>query len=101
MGVLLAEHFSYPLRLTSTGSFATNDIDSPEDVADSLGLLAATRTGERLSVPGYGTAPSLTSGFLVDDFRSAVFEWEPRAEGLQVEVEVVDDQVTVNVSAGS
>ena len=93
-------HFDLPLRLKADGSFATTVADSAQDVANSVGVLVATRTGERLSVPTYGTPDPLFGGVDVDAVRAAVAAWEPRAAGMTVTVNVDGENTEVTMDGG-
>jgi phage baseplate assembly protein W len=80
-------HLRFPLMVSSTGRLAAVQVDSVDDVGQSLALLAATRPGERLSVPAYGTPPFLfTDEPPVEALREAAAMWEPRAAGYSVDV---------------
>lgn len=87
-----AQHLALPLRLTSDGRFAALDQGSPEEIAQSVALLAATRPGERRSVPGYGIPDPLGGGFDPDVLDDAIEEWEDRADPAYIDV-VLDTRV--------
>lgn len=54
--------------------------DSPAEIAQSVALMAATRPGERRSVPDYGLPDPLGHGIDVDDLVDAIATWEDRAD---------------------
>lgn len=76
-----------PLEVTASGGLAQVEIDSIEDVLQSVGLLLDTRPGERRSVPDYGLGDPLFAldGVAEDEIRDAVEEWEERADLTEVE----------------
>ena len=94
------------LRLPLTAGpqgLATVEVDSDEDVAQSVALLLDTRPGERRSVPEYGLPDPLFIGVDLDVVAGVVEEWEPRADPLFIE-QLVDgalDVVGVTVRAES
>jgi phage baseplate assembly protein W len=90
-------HLAAPLRLTAAGGLATLAQDTPAEVGQSVALLAATRPGERLSVPGYGTPDPVFGGIDPHALGAAVDVWEPRASGALV---VDDGGQTVTVTVG-
>ena len=60
----------------------------------------ATRPGERLSVPGYGSPDPLFSGVDAGAVQATVAAWEPRADLNELDVVVNRDgsvDVTMNV----
>jgi hypothetical protein len=69
---------SLPLRLDGQGRFVTVDQDSPQALAESVGLLLDTRPGERRSVPDYGYPSPLFSqtGVDPDHARGVISQWE-------------------------
>lgn len=50
----MADLLSFPMRLGLNGSFVTRDEDDPAYYAELLGVLIATREGERLYAPTFG-----------------------------------------------
>lgn len=94
----MPQHLRLPLTVGPTGRLATVEADSVEDVAQSLGVLAATRVGERLSVPQYGSPEQLFGqGPNVDELRGSASRWEPRADPYSITVTRDGDDLTVNV----
>lgn len=82
-------HLALPLRVSASGSLATQRVGSPAEVGQSVALLLATRVGERRSEPEYGSGDALFGPLGSDRLDEAAIEtWEPRA----VE-ELGDDQV--------
>lgn len=73
-----------PLRIAG-GRVATVAQDGPEDIAQSVALLLATLPGERRSIPDYGLADLLGSGYSIEDIADAIVEWEERADPADVE----------------
>lgn len=71
-----------PIVIDDSGRLATHVPDSGADINQSVGLLLATRPGERRSVPDYGLPDALFAyaGLREDQIRDTVEEWEPRAD---------------------
>lgn len=71
-----------PIVMDDSGRLATHPQDSAADIGQSVGLLLATRPGERRSVPDYGLPDALFAyaGVREAQIRDVVEEWEPRAE---------------------
>jgi len=94
----MPQHLRLPLAVGPTGRLATVQADSTEDVAQSLAVLAATRPGERLSVPEYGSPAQLFGpGINVDELRGAAGRWEPRAAPYAIEISGTGERPVVNV----
>jgi phage baseplate assembly protein W len=94
-------HLDLPLTVSSNGSLGTVAADSAKDVANSVGMLVATRVGERLSVPDYGLPDPLFSGADSSVVEATVGAWEPRADPAAVEVSVnPDGSVAVTMNSG-
>lgn len=95
----MTKHLRMPLALGPTGRLATVQADGVEDVAQSLALLASTRVGERLSVPGYGT-PQLLFGQEppVEVLRAAAGAWEPRAAPYRITLTGRPEDPTVTIA---
>lgn len=83
---MTARHLALPLRLAPDGHLVALDQDSPEEIAQSVALLVATRPGERRSVPGYGVPDPLGSGFDPDVADEAIEEWEDRADPADIDI---------------
>lgn len=68
---------SLPLRLSGS-RFVTVGQDSPQALAESVGLLLDTRPGERRSIPEYGFPSPLFSQDGVDpeQARGVISQWE-------------------------
>ena len=82
----MPQHLALPLRLASDGRFAALDQDTPEEVAQSVALLLATRPGERRSVPGFGMVDPLGAGLDPSAVADAIEEWEDRADPADVDL---------------
>lgn len=94
----MPQHLRLPLAVGPTGRLATVAADDVEDVAQSLAVLAATRVGERLSVPEYGSPAQLFGQApSVDDLRGAAARWEPRAAPYAIEITGTGDAPVVTV----
>lgn len=91
-------HLSLPLRLAVDGQLATVQQDTAADVAQSVGVLLATRPGERVSVPTYGTPDPQADGADLAATQAAVTYWEPRVNAFDVDLVVTDSRVDVEVS---
>lgn len=80
---------------------ATVAADSAKDIANSVGVLVATRIGERLSVPYYGTPDPVFVGVDSGAVTAAVAQWEERANPNDLVVESGDDgSMTVTITTG-
>jgi phage baseplate assembly protein W len=73
-------HLALPLRLTVDGSMAALAQDSDDEITASVGLLLATRPGERAAVPTYGIPDPTFAGIDAAAILAATAEWEPRAD---------------------
>ncbi|WP_369070012.1 GPW/gp25 family protein [Kineococcus terrestris] len=93
-------HLKLPLTLGAGGQLSTVAQDSSADIAQSLGVLLATRPGERLSVPGYGTPDPLFQGPDLSATHAAASEWEPRGADFTLTVDGPLEQRTVTITAG-
>ena len=82
MGVPL---LSVPFRLNPSGTIATVDSDSEQADAEQLGVLIATKQGERELAPGFGM-PDMTGR----GFNTAALVAGVAAYGPAVTVEKVD-----------
>lgn len=89
----MTRHLAAPLRLSGSGSLVTLAQDGPQEVAQSVALLVATRPGERRSEPGYGTRDGLfVTGSPASPYPdtqallAAVSQWEPRADPAALDV---------------
>ncbi|MCB9377081.1 MAG: GPW/gp25 family protein [Microthrixaceae bacterium] len=89
----MAARLALPLRIGARG-LAVVTQDSPAEIAQSVGLLVATRPGERRSVPEYGVPEPLFVGMNPAAIADAVDEWEPRADPLLVD-QIADGVVDV------
>lgn len=71
-----------PIAVDDTGRLAAHAHDSADDIGQSVGLLLATRPGERRSVPDYGLPDAVFAyaGLREAQIRDAVEEWEDRAD---------------------
>lgn len=71
-----------PIVIDDTGRLGTHPHDSAADISQSVGLLLATRPGERRSVPDYGLPDPLFAyaGVREAQIRDVVEEWEERAD---------------------
>ena len=86
------------LVVTSTGAVAT--VAGADSVRQAILLLLATRPGERLLRPTYGShlyrllfAPNdhTTAGLAIHYVKQAIQRWEPRAEVLDVDADADPD----------
>lgn len=94
-------HLDLPLRLAASGGLASVEAGSAKDVANSVGVLAATNVGERLSVPAYGTPDPVFTGVDAPALLGAIGAWEPRADPTKLQVDQdADGVVTVTMTAG-
>jgi phage baseplate assembly protein W len=81
----MARTLTLPLRVTGA-RMASIEQGHPAEIAQSLGLLLATRPGERRSSPDYGYPDPTFVGVNPDLLRAVADEWEPRADLDDVEI---------------
>lgn len=79
-------HLALPVTVAADGALMSLTQDSPAEVAQSVGLLLATRPGERRSVPGYGLPDPLFAGVDLDEVAAVIEEWEDRADPATVDL---------------
>jgi len=91
-------HLSLPLRVAPNGRLSTVAQDSAADVAQSLGVLLATRPGERVAVPTYGTPDPQADGPDYAATQAAAAYWEPRTAVFDVELDVTHTGLEAEVS---
>lgn len=94
----MALALTLPLTVTANGRLGTLVQGSPEELAQSIGLLMATRPGERAAVPDYGLPDALGRGLRRDDVVAVIGEWEPRALKVDVDIDGLIEQAA-NVHA--
>lgn len=82
----MALTLTLPLGVASNGSLGTLVQGSPEELAQSIGLLVSTRPGERRAEPGYGLVDPIGTGLRPDVVTAAIADWEDRARDVDVEV---------------
>ena len=85
----MSEHLALPLRVTRGGRLATLATGSAAEIGQSVQVLLATRVGERVSEPRYGSRDLLgvpTGEVRVDT--AAIQAWERRATADLVAVTV-------------
>lgn len=90
-------HFSFPFRLDASGSIATLEQDTWQDVAQCVQVLLTTREGDRIELPTYGvpdpvfkTLDSVDSG----DLLSRIGQWEKRAAAtLDITADSMDEMI--------
>jgi phage baseplate assembly protein W len=77
---------SIPLTITD-GRIAQIEQDSEEEIAQCVSAVLRTELGQRIELPSYGLADQAFTegGADLDAIRSAVEEFEPRAETLTTE----------------
>lgn len=82
----MALTLTLPLALADDGRLGTLVQDSAADLAQSIGLILATRPGERLAAPEYGFTDALGAGVRTDHLLDAVRANDDRVDQLDVEV---------------
>lgn len=90
----LGRGWKFPVQLDPvTGRFMMSD--GEEDIAESLGIILRTMQGERVMRPDFGgnlnnyvfaLTDTTTLNLLQNDLLKAIIAWEPRVEGVEVEV---------------
>lgn len=76
----MTAHLQVPLRLTTTGTFATVEQDSDADLEQSVRLVLSSRPGDRWrDAPDYGTPEPMPGPVDVAALVAAVGQFEPRA----------------------
>lgn len=81
---------SYPFRLAPGGGVATVPDGSSEAHAEAIAVLALTRRGERVLVPGFGITDPVFTGVDVAELNAALATFGP----VGVRVTEVDAQPT-------
>ncbi|QPF73393.1 GPW/gp25 family protein [Roseateles sp. DAIF2] len=96
----LGRGWSFPPRFDAEGRALL--VENEQDVAESLRLLLATRCGERVMQPGYGThlhqmlfenADEQTLTAIKDMLEKALLFYEPRVELEQIEARIAADDM--------
>ncbi|TIC78773.1 GPW/gp25 family protein [Nocardioides sp. GY 10127] len=87
----MARTLSLPLAVTVAGQIASLEQGSTTEVARSVGLLMATRVGERRSASSYGTPDPVFGGVDPADLADAITTHEPRATPTDFVLETTDD----------
>jgi phage baseplate assembly protein W len=82
----MVQRLALPLMVAPGGHLASLEQDSPEEIAQSVALVIATRPGERRSVADYGMEDPVFGGLDIADMVAVVAEWEPRADPAQAEM---------------
>lgn len=73
-------HFRWPFRIDPDGTAAVVEQDSADDVTQCVQVLLATRPGERVELPEYGTPdPVFAVATQHAEILAAAERWEPRA----------------------
>jgi phage baseplate assembly protein W len=80
-------HFSLPFRFGFVGTnlrqAAVNEQDSIDEIADCVQAILLCPLGFRLEVPSFGIPdPTFRSGVDIDEMRTIIRTWEPRASVL-------------------
>jgi phage baseplate assembly protein W len=98
----VTRHLAAPLRLSDAGSLVTLPQDSPQEIAQSVALLVATRPGERRSEPAYGSPAALFAGRAAaldlpaaQLLLGALSTWEPRADPAALDITMTGDPTVV------
>lgn len=97
----MARTLTLPLALSAGGAFATVTHGHPAEIAQSVGLLLATRPGERRCNPGYGFTDPVFDGVTPELIDAAVADWEPRADPDVIDIAVLGAQETTTVTLSS
>lgn len=90
----MARTLALPLVVGRDGALGALEQDTPEELAQSVGLLLDTRPGERAAVPDYGLPQPLGTGLQPDEVVDVINQWEERAVDSRVEdlvAQVVQD----------
>jgi hypothetical protein len=90
---------SVPFRLTPNGAAATVDQDSDEADAEQIGVLIATRIGERRDAPGFGIPNPVFVGVDPGAITNGVALYGPPVQIDDIKVTYPDEltqQVTVD-----
>jgi hypothetical protein len=91
--------WKFPLRINATGGFSYSRYE--EDVREAIWIILATAPGERQMEPRFGcgihelvfaSINATTIGELTSRVRTALTEWEPRIDVLEVRVSVAEGE---------
>lgn len=96
----VARILSHPFRLWPNGAVVTVEQESEEADREQIAMLALTRVGERVLVPGFGlTDPVHGDGFPVTELAAQIAEWGPPVTLHDVAVVATSDRTqTVEVT---
>jgi Bacteriophage baseplate protein W len=95
MSEIIGTGVAFPLRVDRRGGVALSSGD--EDVREAIGLILATAPGDRPMRPEFGcglhnyvfeSIDAYTLGKIEQEIREALDRWEPRAEVLDVDVDL-------------
>ncbi|HVD96932.1 MAG TPA: GPW/gp25 family protein [Cytophagaceae bacterium] len=96
----LGTGWSFPPTFEKGGTGSVTMISGEEDIRQSLQIIATTSVGERVMQPDFGAQLSdllfesitqSTASLIEDRIRTAIFQFEPRVELNNVDVNI-DDQ---------
>jgi phage baseplate assembly protein W len=96
-------HFSYPFRLTGSGSVAVVEQDTTDEIAQCVQAIISTDEGSRVEIPEFGVRSLLGTSYratLPNEILRKVQQFEPRAVvDLDLTVDKIDDLIRyVNVT---
>lgn len=93
---------AFPMRISNTGGLAL--VEGHDEIGESIRLILGTTPGERPMRPAFGCAiheyvfapaDESTASLVASEVRHALNRWEPRIEGLSVEVTIDADQANL------
>jgi hypothetical protein len=90
---------SFPFRLGPTGSVATVEQGSDQEINEEIAVGMLTRPGERIQVPSFGVADPAFEGFVLGALQRHMIDFGPDVTVTEVSGNSLADgrqQVTVN-----
>lgn len=95
---------SFPFRLGPTGSVATVEQGSDQEINEEIAVGMLTRPGERIQVPTFGVADPAFEGFILGALQRQLNDFGPDVTVTEVSSSAMVDgrqQVTINWSASA
>lgn len=68
---------SFPFRLGPTGSVATVEQGSDQEINEEIAMAMLTRPGERIQVPSFGVADPAFEGFVLGALQRHLIDFGP------------------------
>lgn len=82
----MMELLSHPFRLETSGNIATVTDDTDQAYAEGLAVLLLTRVGERVLVPGFGTADATFDEVSITEINAALADYGPPIQVTDIDI---------------